>query len=126
LSFWIKLAFIFIEIALAIAFAVLGGQKKYNQAGVLEWVISLIYIFYVWSYIIDFLPAVKTRAYEDRYPDPHPKIRAQDDEMAMNTQANGNMMGGPVYTNGGGQENAQDTYLNYQPPQQNQAPSRNF
>lgn len=48
--------------------------------------------------------------------------------MAMNTQANGNMMGGPVYSSGGGQQpDAADTYLNYRPMEQGQAaPSRNF
>lgn len=125
ISFWIKLMFIFVEIGLVIAFGVLQYYDRYNPAGIIEWVISLVYIFYVWSYIIDFLPATKTRSYEDRFPDPHPKIRAQDDEMAMNTQANGNMMGGPVYSSGGGQGSTQDTYLNYH-PQQNEAAGRNF
>lgn len=125
MSFWIKLMFIFVEIGLVIAFGVLQYKNHYNPAAYIEWIISLIYIFYVWSYIIDFLPATKTRAYEDRFPDPHPKIRAQDDEMAINTQANGNMMGGPVYSSGGGHGSTQDTYLNYQ-PQQSQPASRNF
>ena len=47
-SFWIKLAFIFIEIGLVIGFAVTMFNKQYNIAGVLEWIISLVYIFYVW------------------------------------------------------------------------------
>lgn len=97
-SFWIKLAFIFVELALAIAFGVMGNQGHYNRAAVLEWTISLIYIFYIWSFIIDFLPAVKTRHKHNRFPAP---LRKQDDEMAMNTEAQGNMMGGPVYTSGG-------------------------
>ncbi|CZT18194.1 related to FK506 suppressor Sfk1 [Ramularia collo-cygni] len=126
ISFWIKLGFIFLEIALVIAFGVLQLYDMYNPAAYIEWIISLVYIFYVWSYIIDFLPATKTRSYEDRFVHPHevPKIRAQDDEMAMQTQANGNMMGGPVYSGGGGQPDAADTYLNYRP--NGQEPSRNF
>ena len=48
-SFWIKLAFIFIELALAIAFGVTEYRGNYNISGYLEWIVSLIYIFYVWS-----------------------------------------------------------------------------
>lgn len=90
--------FIFVEIALAVAFAVLQHETHYNSAGVIEWIISLIYIFYVWSFIIDFLPATRTRNKNDRFS---PPIRAQDDEMAMRTQEGGNNLGGPVYTSGG-------------------------
>ncbi|CAK1368242.1 hypothetical protein CB0940_11085 [Cercospora beticola] len=97
-SFWIKLAFIFVELALAISFGVMSNQGNYNRAAVLEWVISLIYIFYQWSFIIDFLPATRTRNKTDRYPAP---VKRSDDEMAMDTEAGGNMLGGPVYTSGG-------------------------
>jgi len=97
ISFWIKLCFIFIEVALAISFGVLEYQGHYNKSAILEWTISLIYIFYVWSFVIDFLPAVRTRHIEDRFP----PIRRNDDEMAMRTQAEGNMLGGPVYSRGG-------------------------
>lgn len=58
ISFWIKLAFIFVELGLAIAFGVLGDKDHYNSAAVVEWVIALIYTFYVWSFAIDFIPAV--------------------------------------------------------------------
>ncbi|GAB7359375.1 hypothetical protein MBLNU230_g6026t1 [Neophaeotheca triangularis] len=94
ISFWIKLAFIIIEIALAIAFVTLGQQGNYTRAAVLEWLVSLLYIFYIWSFIIDFLPATRTKAKEHRYP---PVRRGQDD-MAMRTQHEGNMVGGPVYS----------------------------
>lgn len=66
LSFWIKLAFIFIEVALAIAFGALGHYKHYNSAAVCEWVIALIYTFYVWSFCIDFIPAVRTKHYASK------------------------------------------------------------
>ncbi|KAH6710834.1 Frag1/DRAM/Sfk1 family-domain-containing protein [Leptodontidium sp. MPI-SDFR-AT-0119] len=66
LSFWIKLTFIFVELGLAIAFGVLGHQKRYNPAAVCEWVISLIYTFYVWSYAIDFIPAIRTKHYASK------------------------------------------------------------
>lgn len=97
-SFWIKLAFIFIEVALVIGFGVMSYKDHYNRAAVLEWIISLFYIFYQWSFIIDFLPATRTKNKGDRYL---PPVKRGDDEMAMNTEAGGNMMGGPVYTSGG-------------------------
>ena len=31
-----------------------------------EWVIALIYAFYVWSFAIDFIPAVRTRHYASK------------------------------------------------------------
>lgn len=57
LSFWVKLAFIFIEVALAIGFGVENLHKHYNTAAVLEWVIALVFFFYVFSFFIDFVPA---------------------------------------------------------------------
>ncbi|OJD13798.1 hypothetical protein AJ78_05780 [Emergomyces pasteurianus Ep9510] len=62
-SFWIKLAFIFVEISLAIAFGVTGKQGKKNQAAVIEWIIAYIFTFYVLSFVIDLLPSVRTRSH---------------------------------------------------------------
>ncbi|KAH8422913.1 Frag1/DRAM/Sfk1 family protein [Aspergillus melleus] len=83
-SFVIKGCFVVVEIALAIAFGVLGrhnGSKR-NAAAVLEWgkprislpivwvepaanhgsaVIALIFTFYVLSFVVDLLPSVRTR-----------------------------------------------------------------
>ncbi|KAK5112945.1 hypothetical protein LTR62_003767 [Meristemomyces frigidus] len=133
ISFWIKLTFIFVELGLAIAFGVLQYKHQDNVSAVLEWTISLIYIFYIWSFIIDFLPAIHTKNKADRFLPPH---RAEDDEMAMNTQAAGNMTGGPVYSSGGYRNGEVDSYGTQQPVAQgglynpNQgdvvAPSRNF
>jgi len=52
-----KLAFIIIEVILAIAFGVLNRKKDLNAAAVVEWIIALIYTFWVISFVIDFLPA---------------------------------------------------------------------
>jgi len=48
MSFWIKLAFIFVELGLVIGFGVCSYKKMYNVAAILEWTVSLVYIFYVW------------------------------------------------------------------------------
>ncbi|KAF9886210.1 Protein sfk1 [Aspergillus nanangensis] len=62
-SFIIKATFVVVEIALAIGFGVCGGKgpEKRNAAAVLEWVIALIFTFYVLSFVIDLLPSVRTR-----------------------------------------------------------------
>ena len=48
ISFWIKLAFIFLELGLVIGFGVSSKYKAYNVSAILEWIVSLVYIFYVW------------------------------------------------------------------------------
>lgn len=60
-SFWIKLAFIIITICLAIPFVALSHYGYYNPAAVLEWVIALVFSFYVFSFYVDLYPAVYTK-----------------------------------------------------------------
>lgn len=43
------------------AFGSLNRTKHWNSAAVVEWVIALVYSTYVLSFVIDFLPAVKTK-----------------------------------------------------------------
>lgn len=66
ISFWIKLFFIITEICLAIAFGVCSKQGVYNVAAVLEWVVAFIYCFYVLSFFIDFLPALRTKNHQSK------------------------------------------------------------
>ncbi|RWA11226.1 hypothetical protein EKO27_g3862 [Xylaria grammica] len=66
LSFWVKLIFVIVELALAIGFGVSSSRHNYNHAAILEWVVALIFSFYVFSFIIDLWPAVATRN-GDRY-----------------------------------------------------------
>jgi hypothetical protein len=97
-SFWIKLAFIFIELALAIAFGVLGNQGKLNEAAVLEWTVSFIFFFYVLSYFIDFMPAVRTKHHQSHAT-----------EMDMAVAENGDAANSERYfrgNNGYGNENS--------------------
>ncbi|KAG9234180.1 Frag1/DRAM/Sfk1 family-domain-containing protein [Amylocarpus encephaloides] len=61
ISFWIKLFFILIEIALAIGFGVCSRTGRYNAAAVLEWIIAFVFTFYVFSFFIDLIPAVRTK-----------------------------------------------------------------
>jgi len=60
-SFWFKLAFILIEIALAIVFGV-TSYKARNVGAVTEWVIALIFTFWVLSFALDLLPATRNKS----------------------------------------------------------------
>ncbi|RDL41320.1 uncharacterized protein BP5553_01299 [Venustampulla echinocandica] len=61
ISFWIKLTFILVEVALAVAFGVCNRKKEYNAAAVLEWTIAFIFTFYIFTFFIDLAPAVYTK-----------------------------------------------------------------
>ena len=67
ISFWIKLAFILVEIALAVVFGVCNKMAR-NVAAIVEWVIALIFTFWVLSFLVDLLPAVtRRRSSKNRY-----------------------------------------------------------
>jgi hypothetical protein len=124
ISFWIKLAFIFVELGLAIAFGVLDDKDMYNSAAVLEWVIALIYTFYVWSFAIDFIPAVKMKGGF--------KSRETEVEMATAMEEESRNRGYPggvaqelhAYSNGDGYVNGVNGQNGYK--SELAAPSRNF
>ncbi len=61
ISFYIKLAFIIVEVALAIAFAVCTATQHYNAGAILEWVIAFIFSAYVFSFYVDLYPAAATK-----------------------------------------------------------------
>ncbi|MAD81684.1 MAG: hypothetical protein CL912_01870 [Deltaproteobacteria bacterium] len=45
-SFWIKLAFIILQVSLAIAFVSASSTSTYNAAAVLEWVLAFVFGIY--------------------------------------------------------------------------------
>lgn len=127
ISFWIKLAFILLEVVLAIAFGVLGNQKKWNAAAVMEWIISFIFFFYVLSYFIDFLPALRTKHHQSRETVDMVETglgdgAADGEQYFRGAPLNGNTNG---YTNGhtNGQTNG---YASSTKPLAPVAPSSNF
>lgn len=61
LSFWIKLAFIFTELILAIVFVSTSFTHHRNVAACFEWAVAFIYTFYVFSFIVDLWPSVRTK-----------------------------------------------------------------
>lgn len=126
ISFWIKLAFIFVEFGLAIAFGVLGArQGHYRISAILEWVIALIYAVFVWSFAIDFIPAVRTHHFKS-------SETTVEVESAMEEESRGRGYQGGLdeeqaayrsagYANGHGQTNG---HASVKP--EGMQPSRNF
>ena len=57
LSFWFKLVFVVVEICLAAVYAGTAWDNQQNVAAVFEWIIALIFTFYVLTYFMDLLPA---------------------------------------------------------------------
>ncbi|KAF3770703.1 hypothetical protein M406DRAFT_35082 [Cryphonectria parasitica EP155] len=88
-SFWIKLAFVLVTIALAIPFVVLTRYQIYNPAAVLEWIIALVFSFYVFSFYVDLYPAMdtkrggnyRTRTWNARHQAHKPEEGASDRSM---------------------------------------------
>ncbi|CAH0024095.1 unnamed protein product [Clonostachys rhizophaga] len=98
ISFWIKLTFILVEIALGIAFGVLTFRKHQGIAAYFEWVIAFIFTGYVLSFAVDLYPATKTRSYSQRFPKPSLRDNVQgdpvsDESLPMQQQQ-------PAYTRG--------------------------
>lgn len=147
ISFWIKLAFIIAEICLCVVFGVLQLYSHYNVAAVFEWVIAFVYTWYVLSFFIDFLPAVRTKNHQsyqtemqmaEEGPGTQPTYRATHDGDAESQQyfrgqpngataanhhvGNGYAAGEPgqnFYPNANG-------YNNQYPKPEAPLPSRNF
>ncbi|TLS31437.1 hypothetical protein PpBr36_02394 [Pyricularia pennisetigena] len=60
-SFWIKLVFIIVEILLCVGFGIANRLREFNAAAILEWVIAVVFSFYVFSFYVDLYPAVYTK-----------------------------------------------------------------
>lgn len=61
ISFWVKLAFILVELAFAIVFVSTSFTHHRNIAAIFEWIIAFVFTFYVLSFVIDLLPSVRTK-----------------------------------------------------------------
>jgi hypothetical protein len=125
ISFWIKLLFIFVEVGLAIAFGVLADRDHYNGAAVCEWVVSLVYTFYVWSFAIDFLPAVMTKHYASK--ETELGMATAMEEGSRERGYNGSAQEQAAYANGGYTNGRVANGVEYPNPQVPRAEaSRNF
>lgn len=108
ISFWIKLAFIFVELALAIAFGVCNRKNIWNTAAILEWIVALIYTFYVWSFAIDFIPAVRTKHHKGGDPEVEVAMAMEAESRQRGFQGVGDEQ--RAYAGQGGSSNGQSRY----------------
>lgn len=80
-SFFIKLFFIIVELALAIAFVTCAKSKDMSRrdpSAVLEWTISFVFTGYVLSFVVDLLPSVRTRT---RVPQGEKRLAMAEDGL---------------------------------------------
>ncbi|KAI9808274.1 MAG: hypothetical protein M1825_004731 [Sarcosagium campestre] len=84
ISFWVKLAFIIVEIGLACGFGACLYKGRQNPGAILEWVIALIFTFWVLSFILDLYPATRTRKHKHglQVVDGHQMEAAVSDDQA--------------------------------------------
>ncbi|KAI9898213.1 hypothetical protein N3K66_006573 [Trichothecium roseum] len=83
ISFWIKLAFIIAEVALAVAFGVLTFRDHKDVAAYIEWVIAFVFTFYVLSYVVDLYPATRTKEYHARFRKSVPAALEETSDSAL-------------------------------------------
>ncbi|KAF4555336.1 Frag1/DRAM/Sfk1-like protein 1 [Elsinoe fawcettii] len=74
-SFWIKLSWCLLFLGLAIgknhypeSFVVTQTRDMWNTAAIIEWVIGFLFAIFVATFAIDFLPAMRTRSKDKRFP----------------------------------------------------------
>lgn len=93
-SFWIKLAFIIIELGLAIGFAATFSSNTHQDVGaILEWTIAFIFTLYVLSFLLDLAPAVGTKG--GRTSDKtEVEVEMEDEERLKENGNSAAMMGG--------------------------------
>ena len=63
-SFALKVTFIVVEIALVIAWCALEGrpqEEKKNASAVLEWIVAYVFTLYIFSFVLDLFPSVRTK-----------------------------------------------------------------
>lgn len=108
---------------MAIGFATLSAKKLYNRAAILEWIIALIYAFFVWSFAVDFLPAVRTKHYASKETEVEMGM-AMEQESRARGYPNGLEQEQAAYTNG----NHVVNNVAYTQPRNviPESPSRNF
>ena len=101
-GFWVKLLFILVEICLAAIFVGCSFNDKQNVAAVFEWLIALVFTFYVLTFFIDLLPAFGD----------HQHVASEQQNMAEYAQTYGDGNGHDARHDGiiGGYDNRTGAY----------------
>lgn len=84
-----KLSFILLEVALVVAFGVTTVTDHKNVAAYLEWIISLVFAFYVLSFVVDLWPARVTRRHSMRFSKPVSPREMEESDNSLPMRQNG-------------------------------------
>ncbi|KAI9839645.1 MAG: hypothetical protein M1819_002271 [Sarea resinae] len=117
-SFWLKLAFIIIEVGLAIGFGICHNSNTHRDAAaILEWIIALVFTFYVLTFFVDLLPAVRSKNSTIRSAQNNLGLPSEDPSYPATSDntANG-IADGPTYPPD--RTSAYRPYVQQQPQQQ--------
>jgi len=60
-SFWMKVFFFFVELALAVAFGVLKAKQIWDTDAILEWIVAIVFVGYLLIFLFDLHPASRRR-----------------------------------------------------------------
>lgn len=106
-SFWIKLSFILLEVALAIAFVSCSATDHRNAAAVLEWTVAFVFTGYVLSFAVDLLPSVRTKKHVPQGERVHTAMEMglhhhHDGRHSESTLTNNQNRGEPLTTDSAG------------------------
>ena len=130
-SFWVKLAFILFEIALAIVFGTTSFTKRKNFAAVFEWIIALVFTFYVLTFFVDLVPAARSK--QERTNIERLRMREAENGIAMmdgvghtNEMMNGTVKGMANGANGNAYAIGATGHENLGPGQYKSPAAQNF
>jgi len=106
ISFWVKLAFILVELVLAAVFVGTSFTHNRNVAAVFEWIVALVFTFYVLSFLLDLLPSVRSKNHQPQgwrhNSDPEKANNNGGTHAPLGADSQGpNAETGDVVTNGG-------------------------
>ncbi|KAI9814758.1 MAG: hypothetical protein M1827_003024 [Pycnora praestabilis] len=99
ISFWLKLIFIILEVCLAIVFGVTSDKNHTQIAAFFEWIIAFVFTFYVLTFFVDLLPAVRIK---NQHKHPRDNSSTNLENGHNYTTTNTNISGGAnaYYSNG--------------------------
>jgi len=106
ISFWVKLAFILVELVLAAVFVGTSFTHNRNVAAVFEWIVALVFTFYVLSFLLDLLPSVRSKNHQPQgwrhNSDPEKANNSGGTHVPLGADSQGpNAETGDVVPNGG-------------------------
>ena len=84
ISLYVKLFLVTIVITFVTVFGVAYWCGNYNLSVIAEWIVGLVFTFYMWSFIIDFFAVVESDEKSDKVPLLH---SSWDEELGLEKPA---------------------------------------